>query len=245
MSDEWASYFLRVDGDPASIFFDLGIAKVAPVRASPQQAYIRIFMVRPREDGLSSSEEYETLLAMEDALTARAKKISDTIYVGRNTSSGNRDLYFYTADGPAFEYVMKEAMRDFPGYNFQTGFRPDPEWKIYLDFLYPTPLQHQQIVNRSVIENLAHHGDHTDQPRRIDHFAYFPDQKSCEAFEAFVRAEGFSIIQLSSRREDGSYGLNFSKTGIPDNIDSITLPLFQDALDHGGGYDGWGCEVVS
>jgi regulator of RNase E activity RraB len=154
-------------------------------------------------------------------------------------------LYFYTADGPAFENMMKEAMRDFAGYSFQTGSRPDPEWKVCFDFLYPSPLQEQQIANRSVIDNLIHHGDPTDQPRQIDHFAYFPDQQSCDAFEAFVRAEGFSVSQPGARRPDGSFGLVFSKTGIPDNIDSITLPLFQDALDHGGEYDGWGCPVVS
>jgi len=245
MSDEWVSYFLRVDDDPASIFVDMGIAKEAPVRVSAQQAYIRIYMRHPREDGLSSSEEYKILIAIEDALKARAQETADTFYVGRNTSSGNRDLYFYTADGPALEEIMKNAMRDFAEYSFQTGSRPDPEWKIYFDFLHPNPLQQQQIANRSVIDNLVDHGDHTDQPRQIDHFAYFPDQKTCNSFEAFVRSEGFSVARPGARREDGSYGLEFSKTGIPDNIESITLPLFQYAMDHGGEYDGWGCVVVS
>ena len=33
MSDDWDFYSLRVDGEPASIFVDLGISEDAPIRS--------------------------------------------------------------------------------------------------------------------------------------------------------------------------------------------------------------------
>ena len=66
MSDNWDFYRLRVDGDAASIFLDMGIAQTAPIEGYDLRAYIRVHMLNPREDGLSSQAEFEALIALED-----------------------------------------------------------------------------------------------------------------------------------------------------------------------------------
>jgi len=54
MSENWDFYGLQVDGQPASIFVDLGIVQSAPIPSHPAMGYLRLIMRQPREDGLSS-----------------------------------------------------------------------------------------------------------------------------------------------------------------------------------------------
>ena len=64
MSDDWDFYFCSVDNKPASIFVDLGIAKEAPMAEYSVMAYVRTHMQAPRDDGLSSQVEFETLKSL-------------------------------------------------------------------------------------------------------------------------------------------------------------------------------------
>src|SRR4051794_36990810 len=97
MSDDWDFFALRVDDQPASIFVDLGLRQEAPIRSHPTMGYLRVLMHRPR-NGLSSKDEFDDLIALEDRMTAKIIQDGTAIFVGRNTSSGNRDFYFYVAD---------------------------------------------------------------------------------------------------------------------------------------------------
>lgn len=98
MSDRWNFYQLLVDDKPASIFVDLGIAASVPMADFPNMAYLRVLMNEPRNDGLSSQDEYGALIALEKDISNIIDTDDRSIYVGRNTSDGNRDFYFYTND---------------------------------------------------------------------------------------------------------------------------------------------------
>ena len=145
MSDDWDFYSLRVDSQPASIFVDLGMSKEAPIRSHSTMGYLRVLMRLPREDGLSSREEFDDLIALEDRVTAKIIQDGTAVFVGRNTSSGNRDFYFYVADPTKFEKAAKAAMREFPAYKYETAARADQEWRTYFDFLYPSEIDFQRI----------------------------------------------------------------------------------------------------
>lgn len=243
MSDQWNFYRLRVDGEPASIFLDMGIAESAPISGYDRMAYIRVRMLHPRDDGLSSDDEFDDLVALEDAIVEKTTAEATAIYVGRNTSSGNRDLYFYTIDYKAFETASTSAMMPFPAYSFEIGARPDAEWKTYFEFLYPSPKSQQQIANRSVREALLSHGDHTNELRQIDHRVIFPNAADCDRFVNFILERGFIINDRFA--DGGKFHLDFSKIDTPADIDDVTMLLFEAALEYGGDYDGWGCEVVN
>jgi uncharacterized protein (TIGR01619 family) len=248
MSDDWDFYACRVDNEPASIFFDLGIAVQAPLAEFPHMAYVRLRMRSPRSDGLSSQEEYETLIKIEDQLSRALNQPSASVYVGRNTSGGCRDFYFYTQTANDWDHRVETAMTNFVEYVFETGSRPDPDWTTYLTFLYPSGEAMRRIQNRRVCDNLQKKGDSLTHAREIDHWTYFPDARSRAAFIDQVSKSGFTVRELrehpDSRRR---FGVQLYRVDLPsfENIDAITLPLYQAATDAGGDYDGWETQVVN
>lgn len=110
MSDEWDFYPLRVDDQPASIFVNLSLAKMAPISGKPHMSYISIRMRQPREDGLSSQEEFQALGDLEDLIVEAATENADPIYVGRDTTGGDRDFFFYTSDPVRFVDTVTTKM---------------------------------------------------------------------------------------------------------------------------------------
>lgn len=156
MTDDWDFYFcsVGVDDRPASIFVDLGVAKDAPLAAYPVMSYVRVSMRNPRHDGLSSNEEFETLKSMEDQLGDLLTRGGSAVYVGRNTSNGYRDFYFYCAREVDWDTRVAESMVS-SGYTYECGSRADPEWHTYFDFLFPGDREMQSIQNRRVCDSLS------------------------------------------------------------------------------------------
>jgi regulator of RNase E activity RraB len=242
VTDCWNFYPLLVDSEPASIFVDLGIAESAPLADMPNLIYLRVFMNDPRSDGLSSQEEYATLIALEDSISETVRLSEQAIYVGRNTSSGNRDFYFYARD-TSFEIELNRAMEKWPSYKFETGARFDDEWSTYWNFLYPSPEDFQRIGNRDVIGRLIKKGDRIDVPRKIDHYAVFRTEADRDAFARHIRSSGFRISE-ETIRDDGYFGIEFDKSHQPSKIDDVTIDLYRAARKNNGDYDGWGCVVA-
>ena len=147
VSKNWDYYRCRVGNDLASIYLDLGIAVDAPMTALPHSAMLRVTMLSPSEKGVSTDEEFDALIALEDDLFARLHG-GDARYVGRITTRGQRIFYFYCAEPDAFARDAAEAMKQHPNYSFDVGKRSDPNWSTYFDFLYPNPNDYQRICNR-------------------------------------------------------------------------------------------------
>ncbi len=182
MSNDWDFYSCRVDDKPASIFVDLGIRRDVPLSGRPYMAFVRLFMRAPRPDGLSSQEEFEDLIRVEDQVTAALAAGNAATYVGRNTSGGCRDFYFYTKDPSNWTRSASSALAEIPEYKYEAGSRLDKGWTTYLEFLYPSPEDMERIQNRRVCESLQKNGDALSEPREIDHWAYFPDEDSRARF---------------------------------------------------------------
>jgi hypothetical protein len=248
MSDNWDFYACRVDDEPASIFLDLDLAKVAPLKERPFMAYVRVYMRQPRPDGLSSREEFEDLTRLEDHLSGALIAAARATYVGRNTSGGCRDFYFYTAEADGWSQQVAGAMAGFADYQYEAGSRLDREWKTYFEFLYPSEQDRQRIRNRRVCESLEKNGDALVEPRPIDHWAYFPDERSRAKFVEHIDSLGFTVRGLSeSERSETPFGVQFFRVDLPsfESIDAVTLPLHKAAAEAGGDYDGWETQVIS
>src|SRR5260221_7067759 len=136
MADHWASYFCNVDDKQASIFLNLGLRSSVPDSTKPWLLWIWVYFKLPRPDGLSSSEEFETLVSIEKALEAQLKSKCGAILSGRITTDGHREFYFYAPSPGAFEEVVNGAMADFPTYEFDCGQKQDAHWNQFLDVLY-------------------------------------------------------------------------------------------------------------
>lgn len=244
MTDNWDYYFCQVYDAPASIFVDLDAIYALPVTTHPVSAYLRLSMRVPREDGLSSQEEYETLSAVEKVIEAACER-EKVLYLGRCTGSRCRDFYFYTPTGLDWEALAGRIMSAFPDYRFVTGTREEPDWATYTDFLYPSGADRQRMENRRVCEALERHGDPLQSARDLDHLALFTTEESRQAFTDGATARGFTVASMFVTPEDGEYAVELKRADIPsyDNIDAVVIPLYDLTQAHGGVYDGWGCSV--
>lgn len=155
MTEDWDSYLMNMDGKPASIFLDLALAARAPVANYPTMAYLRVAMLRPRIDGLSSPVEFNDLIALGNACVAQASAGGAAIFAGRNTSDGDRDYFFYVRDAGEFEERVRAAMTEFPAYRYEIGTRDDPAWTVYLEFLHPSPAELERMKERRTTEAAA------------------------------------------------------------------------------------------
>ena len=247
MSEEWNFYFCQVDDKPASIFVDLGIREQVPVAALPHRACLSLILKHPREDGLSSQQEYEVLSAFEDALKQHLDT-PDSMYVGRNTSDGRRDFWCFVADPVAWEQRVAALMAGFAGYERETYTAEDPDWDAYLNFLYPNEEGFDFMSNGQVCDRMEAGGDPLTQARDIDHWAYFPDDTSRQAFLDQVEPLGFAVRELYEREsdegaepDDEPFVARVFRCDTPSHRDihDVTVPLLRAARAAGGRYDGW------
>jgi len=241
--EDWDFYFSNVDDIIGSFYVDLGLVKVAPLTDKPNLVWISLKMNNPREDGLSSNEESETLYAIEDRIQEFVSKNHSAIYAGRLTSNNNRDFYFYFSDTTLFDKTISEAMVAFPSYNYDFGIKEDPEWSSFSNFIYPNPRQFQSIQNRRVVDNLEKNGDPLIKARQVDHWIYFKtDSDRCE-FLKKIEPLKFDIISGNEKTSFGEfpYKLHISRIDKVDldSVDDYVLDLWEFANECNGDYDGW------
>lgn len=246
MSDNWDFYFCRVNDKPASIFVDLDIAKEAPLADFPYMVNVLVPVKAPRPDGFPGADEYDALSALEDALSSALCSDKSALYVGRNTSDGRRDFFFFTGDLSGVKSRVAQATAGFPAYKVDWGAGEDPEWKTYFEFLYPSAEDRQRMENRRMCERLKEAGDSLTQARDIDHFAVFPTASARTAFAEKITEMGFRVSELYDRENTTHrFGIEFIRSDVPSHggMDDITLPLLDIARTLGGRYGGWGATV--
>lgn len=245
--EDWDFYFSNVDDILGSFYVDLGLAKVAPLTDKPNLVWISVNMNNPREDGLSSNEEFDILSDIEDRLQEFISSKHNSIYAGRLTTDGRRDFYFYMGDTKLYDKSISESMVAFPSYTFDFGIKEDNQWEQYLNFMYPNPRQFQSIQNRRVVDNLEENGDPLTKERQVDHWIYFNTKEDRESFLSKIKGEGFEIINqdFDSESSDRPYSLHIARVDKVD-IDSVNdyiLNLWELAEECNGDYDGWETSV--
>jgi regulator of RNase E activity RraB len=240
--DRWDFYFCRIDDVLTSVFFNESVNARVPLQGMSKLFLLRIQMKKPRPDGLSSSEEFEALGEVEEALTAEIAKPRRVKFVGRTTGGGRREFYFYAADLARVEDAAKEAMSKFPSYEFRTADKDDPDWKAYRELLYPSPRDRQRIENREVCEALKDNGDPLTAKREIDHWAYFATDAARADFIAQASRLGYMVRSAFETKGDArQFGAQVFREDFADwdSANETTLELFDLAIALGGDYDGW------
>lgn len=246
MSDNWDFYYCRVDEKPASMYLDLDAVQVGPVDGLPIMAFIRLSMLQPRPDGLSSPEEFGSLCAIEDAINEQVAGES-AVYVGRCTTNGYRDFVFYIAPDVEWGQLVASCMGAFATYTYEVGTRGDPDWSTYFNYLYPSDRDGQSIENRRVCQALEQAGDTLKESREIEHWLNFANPQDMASFIDAATELGFQVrSQADEPDEDGRYVLQMFRMDVPGYaaIDAVTLPLFDLATLRNGVYDGWESVVL-
>jgi uncharacterized protein (TIGR01619 family) len=241
MTDHWDSYFCKVNGELASILVDLGLADQAPISAYSIVLVVSLHLKNPRSDGLSDSSEFETLRSIEDSLTKSLSSSNNAVSVGRITSAGRREFYFYAPSLNGFEAVVTDLMARFPGYEYECSNHDDTSWKQYFDVLYPSPAEYQRMSNRRVIENLQLHGDPLTKPRPVDHWIYFRNEASRNLYVNHIKSKGFVVVDQSTQDGERPHSLHITRVDNvdPESIDSVVLDLLELAIKMDADYDGW------
>jgi uncharacterized protein (TIGR01619 family) len=242
--EDWDFYMSNVDGVIGSIYIDLGLIKIAPIADKINLVWVSIGMQNPREDGLSSNDESEQLYTIEDSIVDNITKKHNAIFVGRLTSDGKRQFYFYFDGLGDYEKTITKSMSKYPSYQFDYGSKEDKEWDGYLNFLYPLPNQYQMIMNGRVIRNLEQEGDILSKERMVDHFVYFDIEKDMQNYIEEIKKQNFEVIE-NHRDEENKYVLHIGRIDKVDfqSVNEYVLYLWELANEHNGQYDGWGCTI--
>jgi uncharacterized protein (TIGR01619 family) len=241
--ENWEFYFSNVNDTLSSFFIDLGFYKIAPIKDKPNLVWVYIKMNNPRKDGLSSNEEFEKLAKIEDNIVDEFSKKYSAIFVGRVTTDGDRQFYFYCNDTAYIDKTLSEIMKVFPDYQYQQGVEDNRDWNYYLDFLYPLPQQIQRIQNRKIVDALKDNGDKLVKERFVNHWIYFKTEKNRTDFLSKIKNDSFIIVSENFDNELGElpYSLQIKRLDKVDldSVDEYVVYLFTKANECNGDYDGW------
>lgn len=246
-SEEWEIYPCHVDGSPASILLNLAFHNARPTGADTLY-YVGLQILDHGEHGLGTNTEAESLMQVEAALVSAAAKMELT-HVGRVRHDGDWQLAFYGATG--LEPQLEEALiASLQGHErgYRIGSQADPDWRYYREFLTPSTTQLRWMLNRRVVQSLLEHGDELSQPRKVDHYLWFPTASERAAFENAAKELGFTVEderQLDDEVER-PFGAHIARVDPVEleSIHEIVIELIALASHQGGEYDGWGAPVV-
>jgi uncharacterized protein (TIGR01619 family) len=203
-------------------------------------------MQLPKDNGLSSNEEFAILGAVEDKLTGELERRRDATFVGRTTVAGVRDFYYYVSQS-IDRIAIKETTARFPEYRFECSCTHDPSWSHYLEVLYPSDEEFETIKNQHVLEALRKNGDDLSQERPVTHWSFFKTQQDRQAFLSEALEMGFSIHDLHEDWDE-EYPLVACLERADyvdhDSINSVVIDLLRLTENHHGTYDGWETQVV-
>lgn len=242
--EEWNFYITNVDDKIGSIYINLALHKILPLKDKSNLSWIAVKLNNPTENGLTTNEEGEKLFKIEDKILEKISN-SNSIYVGRLTTDGFRDFYFYSKDTNTFKSQAQEIIKQYPEYEFIIDSKSDKKWEGYLD-IYPTEMDFQSISNRDVLENLEKNGDNLTKEREVFHWIYFKNEVDRNKYIEFVKKENFEVVDTNyHKKEKLPYSVQIKrvdKVGYSD-IDEYTLYLWKLAKNNNGDYDGWETSV--
>lgn len=245
---EWDFYFCTIEDRPASIMLDLALSHLAPMPEKSEFVQVTIHLNHPNEHGLTSPGEAEVLYIVEDRMSEHLAKTLGGIYAGRNTSAGQRIFYFYCNSSIDCQRIVGEVMEGFGTHSYEVVAQRDPEWAFYTQFLYPSQLEYQSILNRRVVENLEKQGDDLSAPREIEHFLYFPTSAHRNSFTEKIEPENFRIVNQSYDAENDElpYALVIGRSEKIDlqAMDETVMFLILQSAEEKGEYDGWATAVL-
>ena len=246
MRDNWTPYLCQVNGHPASITVNRGLAENAPDAAKPWLLWIWVHFHSSRPDGLTTRADAERLWKIEDVLTARLIETCGAVMVGRITTCGRREFYFYGESNERLSEVVPQTLGNFPGHRFESGYRQEPDWGHYFQVLLPSGDELQRIANRDVLDVLLKHGDLASVSRLVRHWIYFasPDQRAQYKAAAHQREFTFEY-ESDDGPKDAPYVLCLSRVQSveEDAIHAVVFELCELAEEFGGEYDGWETQV--
>jgi hypothetical protein len=144
---DWDYYQANINDKIASIYLNLDARSDIDMQRHSELCWLFIKLKLARDDGLSHEDEFEALCDYEDNLDEHleAEKIE---LVGRVTTDGMRQFYFYSVPGFNFEQSIEVFLSKYQSYQYQYDHKSDPDWGQYSSVLYPKEHGINQINRR-------------------------------------------------------------------------------------------------
>ena len=143
----WNYYQTNIDGEIASVFLDLNVKIENEYLIYNNLCWLFIKLRLDQKDGLSHQDEFDQLCAHEDDIINEIDK-SEDLYVGRITTQGMRQFYFYTSNLSKFDVKIRNVVSKHKDYLFQINNKLDSEWNQYDTVIYPGEYGLEQISER-------------------------------------------------------------------------------------------------
>jgi hypothetical protein len=249
MRDEsWDFYFCEIEGGAASVALDLlwGEAARAEERGRrPFLSLVQLPYATTREDRLPDADAGASLAHVEDvAIEGLVGK--DVLLVGRITTAGRRDYFFYSPHQEGLDADLAAAFVAGGQLPARTLVRRDPEWELYFQVLDPAPQERQWMLDRRGVERLLDAGDRAEVPRPVSHRLCFGTEAGRERARVEAEARGFAAQAGAGDDPVLAFALVLSREEPIElgHLHPVALSLAALAADCDGRYEGWEAPVV-
>jgi len=131
LADDWRVAEGEHNGNPMIVRLNTAYRKFAGVEGYDHQVGIAMPLLDPQPSGLPSTDENAALDEIEDNLCGLFESGKESIFVAVITTSGMRELVFYTRDPENVKAKFEQAKSSVDGHEVQLLIQPDRDWKIY------------------------------------------------------------------------------------------------------------------
>ncbi len=246
MQEYWERYMKPIEGHPAIVSFNAGVADNVPDTTLMYVGFVKVLLQQPKENGLITDEESDDIAAVEDRLEMESLRYRSGKYIGRIITQGTVHFIYYLKLNFEWSDTVAAAMNKFLQYDYECGSRDDASWEVYSNLLFPTTKEWQIIVNHHACKRLEEQGDNLHVKRAIEHTMYFQTMEERTECSQCIEAEGFTIQQKAHDTDNDYYTLRFYRMDAPYyyDIDAITIQLIDLGEKFRGEYDGWESSLV-
>ena len=125
----------EIDGRPLIAMINMAYKTFKSKSTYPWFLSVSIPLINPTEDGLTASEDAETLNQFEDAVNSLLRKISSYQFVGRVTWNAHRELLYYVDKPKEATGALQAAINSTQYRPFAFQCEQDKTWhavEVYL-----------------------------------------------------------------------------------------------------------------
>jgi len=234
--EQWVDYTWEDSDTPIFCRVNLDLEEEIPF-----ENYTSLCLIETTyPDNLDISKNYKLV---EGAIISLIKNNKDFLYAGTIMSEVNQTFAIYSSCSAYIQDVISQLQSEFSNFNFTVIIEEDNDWEFYLETLYPSPVQMQNIINKKYLQKLEDQYPYLNTENKIFHWIIFNKKKEMENFKTKIWKLNFEVEMqvFDNKTSHFPHKIKISRIDKLNlkNINKITKDLFYLAENLNGEYDGW------